>query len=161
MLTSASECIPWLFFWPSHLPFWSGLCPKSSQMSLSLINALQKSSLAFLQWNETTNCGNQSLIGVCVCVCERMFACAHVYTLHAHSCFKDVCGLISSFCFWMSECHGVLEQRSGFSLLFVGCLVPSDNVSAWFQCPIFATMINYISKVVCMRQHCQPVRAHK
>lgn len=37
---------------------------------------------------------------------------------------------VPSFGVGISECHGVLEQRSGSSVLSVGCLVPSDNVSA-------------------------------
>lgn len=159
MLTSASECILWLSFWPSCLPVWSGLCPQSSQISLSLISTLQRSSLAFFQWNDTTNCGNQSLIVCVFCVC--MFACAHVCELHASACLKDVCGLISSFPFqWINVM--VHRNKGVASLCFVlDAWYPVIMFPARFQCPTFVTMIKCISKVVCMKQHCQPVRAHK
>lgn len=77
MLTSAWERrSPHSCFWRRCVPAWPGPCPQSSQISLWLISTLQKSSVAFLQRNEATDCGNQSLI-VCVCACARanMAAC--------------------------------------------------------------------------------------
>lgn len=77
MLTSAWERrSPHSCFWRRCVPAWPGPCPQSSQISLWLISTLQKSSVAFLQRNEATDCGNQSLI-VCACACARanMAAC--------------------------------------------------------------------------------------
>ena len=106
MLASASECILWLCFWQSCLLVWSGLCPQLSQISLSLISTLQKSSLAYFQWNETTNGGNQSLI-----LCVTVQGCLHalVYAHHMSVAVLKMC-VVSPVLFFsdklMSWCIG-------------------------------------------------------
>lgn len=106
------------------MPAWPGPCPQSSQISLWLISTLQKSSLAFLQRNEATDCGNQSLI---VCACARKHGRLRVPV--RAGCLRAVCGPMASSPPPANCSRAILEQRSGSFLFPLGFLFFHERLS--------------------------------
>lgn len=82
-------------FWPSCLPLWSGLWPKSARMSLLLINTLQKIFVGVSQMKR-----NSELLKLI----RIMFVFHFVCVQHVLSRLRDVC-VVSSVALLLNQCH--------------------------------------------------------